>query len=60
MTSSVCYIILPIEMVSSFGVLEYWSAGVLEYWSVGKCKNPNFNLNKSLSLLHYSTTPLLQ
>jgi hypothetical protein len=38
----------------------FWSTGVLEYWSVGKSYNPNFNLNKSLSLLHCSTTPLLQ
>jgi hypothetical protein len=34
--------------------------GVREYWSVGKSQSPNFNLNKSLSSLHYSTTPLLQ
>ena len=38
----------------------FWSTGVLEYWSVGKSQSPNFNLKKTLSLLHYSTTPLLQ
>jgi hypothetical protein len=34
--------------------LLFWSKGVLECWSVGKSQSPNFNLNKSLSSLHYS------
>jgi hypothetical protein len=32
-----------------------WSTGVLECWSVGRSQNPNFNLNKSLALLHHSS-----
>jgi hypothetical protein len=40
------------------GVLEYWSVGVLVRWSIGI-----FILNQKLflylSLLHYSTAPLL-
>jgi hypothetical protein len=38
-----------------FGVMQYWSTG----WSVEKSKRQNFNLNTFLSLLYYSTTPLL-
>jgi hypothetical protein len=38
----------------------FWSIGVLEYWSVGKSESPNFEVNWSFSLLHYSTTPSLQ
>jgi hypothetical protein len=39
---------------SSLGVLEYWSIGVLAK------RKLTFDLNWSLSLLHYSTTPSLQ
>ena len=41
------------------GIAGRWPA-VLEYRSVGKSRSPNFNLNKSLSLIHYSTSPLIQ
>jgi hypothetical protein len=44
--------VLPVKIASCFGVLEHWS--------VGKDKGLNFNLNWFFSLLHYSTTPLLQ
>jgi hypothetical protein len=43
---------LPVKIESFFGVLEYWS--------VGKSESPNFKLNWSFSLLHYSTTASLQ
>ena len=39
---------------SSLGVLEYWSIGVLAK------RKLTFDLNWSLSFLHYSTTPSLQ
>jgi hypothetical protein len=37
-------------------VIAFPYFGVLEYWSAGKSEMLNFNSNKSLSLLHYSTT----
>jgi hypothetical protein len=36
---------------------RFWSTGVLECW---KKLKPEFQLDKSLSLLHYSITPRLQ
>jgi hypothetical protein len=45
---------LPVKIASGFGVLEYWSIGVLEK------RKPEFQLERVLSLLHYSTTPSLQ
>jgi hypothetical protein len=42
---------------SGKGCELFWSTGVLEYWQK---QEPEFQLELILSLLHYSTTPLLQ
>jgi hypothetical protein len=44
---------LPVKIASRSGALDCWSIGVLE-----KAK-AKFQLELVLSLLHYSTTPLL-